>query len=563
MIKKLKTIIAAAAVFAAFAGASTIANAEDYLWLEAEEALTYGYSAQDNDAASGGSLMVLNTKTSPDESYYLSFEAEIPSDGKYDIWVLSTNTGSSNYSPMNWSINTVEGVGGEVGAKVYDHKIGLFPQTITWSKLSTEELAAGSNALNIKINEKSTGGMKQYTSAVDCIVIVPYTYMYEPDADMTRPVKIPHSFAYVELENPNNKTYFSSAESANASGGRMLFAYASTNPNDTSGSEESMEETLNYTFVVDDEKEYDIWYLGCDMAAAHLSGTKWAVDSDAVDRARSDNGNGVKILDSAGGDGGVPLYWQKLGTEVLSGGAHTLSLKYTYRNLSGSERSQFVWADCAIIVPKDWNFTPPSDESAQDKYPSCEIARFDAKYFAEEYMTGDYSQLKDNIELPSTDVIMPGGSSIRIAGGDCPVGEDGSVTRPYFDKGDLTFELPITAVKENHEGVYKIPARILALDKYYVGDINIDSPSSQVSVDLKLNISEESDITGSVMLVAAVYDENNILLSAKVTEETLDRELNTITAPLPQDENAAYVKVYVLNNRQLANKLCETKTQQW
>ena len=96
-----------------------------------------------------------------------------------------------------------------------------------------------------------------------------------------------------------------------------------------------------------------------------------------------------------------------------------------------------------------------------------------------------------------------------------------------------------------------------------MGDINIDSPSSQVSVDLKLNISEESDITGSVMLVAAVYDENNILLSAKVTEETLDRELNTITAPLPQDENAAYVKVYVLNNRQLANKLCETKTQQW
>lgn len=563
MIKKLKTIIAAAAVFAAFAGASTIANAEDYLWLEAEEALTYGYSAQDNDTASGGSLMVLNTKTSPDESYYLSFEAEIPSDGKYDIWVLSTNTGSSNYSPMNWSINTVEGVGGEVGAKVYDHKIGLFPQTITWSKLSTEELTAGSNVLNIKINEKSTGGMKQYTSAVDCIVIVPYTYMYEPDADMTRPVKIPHSFAYVELENPNNETYFSSAESANASGGRMLFAYASTNPNDTSGSEESMEETLNYMFVVDDEREYDIWYLGCDMNAAHLSRTKWAVDSDVADHDRSDNGNGVKILDSAGGDGGIPLYWQKLGTEVLSGGAHTLSLKYTYRNLSGSERSQFVWADCAIIVPKDWNFTPPADEAAKDKYPSCEIARFDAKYFAEEYMTGDYSRLKDNIELPSTDVITPGGSSIRIAGGDCPVGEDGNITRPYFDKGDLTFELPITAVKENHEGVYKIPASILALDKYYVGDINIDSPLSQVSVDLKLNISEESDITGSVMLVAAVYDENNILLSAKVTEEKLDRELKTITAQLPQEENAAYVKVYVLNSRPLVHKLCETKTQQW
>ncbi|MDD6484130.1 MAG: hypothetical protein PUF72_06095 [Clostridiales bacterium] len=563
MIKKIKTIIAAAAVFAAFAGASAIANAQDYLWLEAEDALTNGYSVEANDAASGGSLMVVNTKTSPDESYQLSFEAQIPSDGKYDIWVLATNTGSSNYSPMNWSINTGEGVGGEVGAKVYDHKIGLFNQTITWSKLSTEELAAGSNVLNIKINEKSTGGMKQYTSAVDCVVIVPYTYMYEPDANMTRPVKIPHSFAYVELENPNNKTYFSSAESAHASGGRMLFAYASTNPNDTSGSEESMEETLNYTFVVDDEKEYDIWYLGCDMTAAHLSGTKWAVDSDAVDHDRSDNGNGVKILNSAGGDGGIPLYWQKLGTEVLSGGIHTLSLKYTYRNLSGSGRSQFVWADCAIIVPKDWNFTPPADESAEDKYPSCEIARFDAKYFAEEYMKGDYSQLKDNIELPPTDVLTPGGSSIRIAGGDCPVGEDGSVERPYFDKGDLTFELPITAVKENHEGVYKIPARILALDKYYTGEIKIDRPSSQVSVDLKLNISEESDITGSVMLVAAVYDENNILLSAKVTEEALDRELKTITAQLPQYENAAYVKVYVLNNRQLADKLCETKTQQW
>lgn len=562
MIKKLKTIIAAAAVFAAFTGAATIANAEDYLWLEAEDALTYGYSEEENIAASGGSLMVLNTKTAPDESYQLSFEAEIPSDGKYDIWVLSTSTGSSNYSPMNWSINGSEGVGGEVGAEVYKHKIGLFSQAITWSKLSAEELTAGNNVLNIKINEKSTGGMKQYTSAVDCIVIVPCTYMYEPDADMTRPVKVPHSFAYVELEKPNNKTYFSSAESTHASGGRMLFAYASTNPNDTSGSEESMEETLNYTFVVDDEKEYDIWYLGSDMSAVHLSGTKWAVDSDVVDNDRSDKGNEVKILNSAGGDGGIPLFWQKLGTETLAGGAHTLSLKYTYRNLSGSERSQFVWADCAIIVPKDWNFAPPA-ETAEDKYPSCEIAKFDAKYFAEEYMTGDYSRLKDNVELPSTDVIMPGGSSIKIAGGDCPVSEDGNITRPYFDKGDLSFELPITAVKENHEGVYKVPACILALDKYYVGEIDIDRISSKVSVDLKLNISEESDITGSVMLVAAVYDADNILLNAGVTEASVDRELNTITAQLPQEENAAYVKVYVLNNRQLANKLCETKTQQW
>ena len=563
MMKGIKKIIAVAAVFAAFAGFSAIADAADYLWLEAEDALTSGFSAEENNKASGGGLMVLNTKAAPSESYWLKFEAEIPLDGKYDIWVLSTNTSSANYSPMNWSVNNSEGIGGETGVKVYEHKIGLFKQAITWTKLSAEELSAGNNILNININEKSNGGMKQYTSAVDCVVIVPHTYMFVPDADMTKPVKVPHDFAYVELEKPDNKTYFSTADSADASGGKMLFAYASTNPDDQSGSDESMDETLKYTFVVDDEKEYDIWYLGCDMAAAHLSAAKWSVDSDEVTRERSDNGNGIKILNSAGGDGGIPLYWQKLGTEVLSGGAHTLSLKYTYRNLSGSPRSQVVWADCAVIVPKDWSFTPPAEETADDKYPSCEIARFDARYFAEKYMTGDYSGLKDNITLPATNVLTPGGSSIRIGGGDCPVGEDGSISRPYFDKGDSEINLPITAVKENREGVYNIPARITALDKYYVGEINIDKPSSKVSVDLKLNTSSESELTGSAMLIAAVFDADNVLVSAAVTEKTVSRTLETAEVNIPQCENAAYIKVYVLNNRQLADKLCEVKTQQW
>ena len=52
MMKGIKKIIAVAAVFAAFAGFSAIADAADYLWLEAEDALTSGFSAEENNKAS-------------------------------------------------------------------------------------------------------------------------------------------------------------------------------------------------------------------------------------------------------------------------------------------------------------------------------------------------------------------------------------------------------------------------------------------------------------------------------------------------------------------------------
>ncbi len=541
---------------------SVSAFAQDYLWLEAENAEAVGYTIEENELASEGKLMTVNNLlTMPEnEIFSLTFDLELSSTGKYDIWAVTSDITSRNFSELNWSIGEISGKADAKQCDLYTHNMAYVDQQITWTKISSDiTINAGESKLVFSINSKAPGGPRTYMSAIDCVVIVPAEVKYVPDESMQRPRKRPHRFALIEMESPDNETFIGSIDTSFASGDKLLYAYDIPSPD---GSDE---ETLYYSFMLDDDDEYDLWYLGAEMNVMHLSGTQWSVDDQEVNKLAAEPHNGVIIMNTVGAVNNLPIYWQKLGTETLSSGLHTLNIKYTYRALQGAERKHVIWADCVIVVPKSWNFTPPSNQDAQDRYPKYEIARLDARYFAEQYMHDDYTNIQENIILPDVNVLTPGGSKILgIGAEDCPVNTNGEVTRPYFDEGDMTFNLPVNAENEGVVSSYSVPASIKALEKYNVGEIKVDGELSEtitVSVDVKLNTSQESDLTGSAFMIAALFDKNDTLIATGIKESNVTREITTLETTVSNTDkvDGVYLKVYLLNNRTLANKLCETK----
>ena len=537
---------------------ATVVYASEYIWLEAEDGIVSGYTVEENTSASGGSIAVIHSDTEPEnDKYSISFDINTQG-GSYDIWALTNSPSLKNFSKYNWSIGDVSGTGGEKCEDVYKHKLALINQNITWTKLaSAVEIASGENTFEINISERAQSSPKRYTSAVDCIVIVSTEYGYDPGADIILPEKLPARFAWIEMENPDNETFIGKVSSSNAGGGKMLYLYDGKSPDG------EMTEELNYSFNLDDSGDYEIWYLGAETNVAHLSTVLWSVNDGEVSK-KAEKKHGVKIMDSPGA-ASLPIYWHKLGEEALEAGANRLNISYTYRNLTGSVRSHVIWGDCVAIVPKEWGFTPPGDSGASDRFADFEVARLDAKYFVEKYITEEFDSVTDDIILPDTDVLTPGGSKITGYGSDSlPIDGTGAVTRPYFDKGDISFIFPVNAENNGCSSYYGIPVTVKAFEKYNIGEIKVTgslSDEMSASADVYLNVSDESEITGSAMLICALYDSDDTLISIATDESDVTREKKTFTATVINAEKTedVYLKVYLLNNRQLANKLCETK----
>lgn len=575
--------IAGLVIFIALAAFPTIIYAQDdYCWVEAEDAvLNNGFEFVDNDYASNKKLATIY-QTVPGE-YELDLEFNIPNKGEYDIWVLSCTGTSTAVSKFKWRVNDNEpkqySSTGEVNNIVYKNSIQIeigsiqqqIEQNIQWNRVAQGGiLNKGRNTFSYIIDTKSVTGTRSYISMIDCLVIVPSDYEWQPGTDINRPEAPPRDFAWIEMEEFKNEgTSFREVLAPDASGGAMLYAYNIVN--------ETGEEYFDYSFFVDSDGDYDLWYLGCetDAAATHLSGMWWNIDekvdiSDDKQRNNTPKGNNITIMNSAGEDTSIPIYWQKLGTKNLESGEHTLNIAYAYRTLAGAEGAFVTWADCIVVIPAEYGWVPPQDETAVDKIPCYDKARLDGKYIKKEYFSGDYSKVLENITLPQNPM-TPGGSKVSFSSESDVMDDAGNVTRPYFTGNDTEFNFNIVTNYESAEVNTPVQMTVLKYPKYSVSEFGIYDESGKTADTLnknmtytakagvKINAAPDSAEKGSAVIIMALYDEKGALKAISMGLEKVTMEETIVETSLDTgEEDGRVLKVYLLNNFTLANQLSNT-----
>lgn len=570
LLKRILSVVMCTALI----GALPIVNASassGYYWLEAEDAqVSDGFEIKENAKASGGRVVTLfQTKASESGSYNVGFSFENEAEGNYDIWFLCGKGTSKNLSKIKYCLNDGDiqnaASTGEQNPVVYTQTI-VASEDVMWNRFLKEvSLPEGTNTIDFIIDQKAAMGSKSYMNLIDAVVVVPSGWGWNPSASLDPPEKMPARFAWIELEEPDCETELSTVTSKSASNGSMLYAY-DTRPVDDDGHSEE----IYYSFEIDTNGEYDIWYLGCgtNSSAAHLSGMYWDIDSSpevSKDYRNENPQTGPTIINSAGSTSAIPIYWQKLGTKTLEEGSHKLNLTYAYRTLSGSKRAFMIWADCAMIIPSEWNWTPP--ETAADVVrPAYTAGMMAGEYIAEKYFSGDYSAVVSDITVPQS----PKNPIEAVIGFESEneniIDNTGKVQRPYFTDSDETVRVNITAEYGGEKAYYPLDMTVKKLDKYTVSDISVSSdalsPSQTVtaSVNAKLNVEDGSEVTGTASMLMLLYDAKGALCDIVMEQSEI---LNTDTdvsanMTLPENVTGYTLKVYLLNGLNMANRLADT-----
>lgn len=569
--KKTLSLFLTVMLLCAVFGQTTVNAENDYLWLEAEDAVFNGFSETENENASDGKLLSIYEKNSPEIEYSAVVSLDVQNNGKYDIWVLASSPTSNNVSTYKWRINDTEAVAynstDEQVIPVYTQAAGAKSYDVSWSRPAKNvTLSEGENTFTFSIDEKASSGMRRYLAFFDCIVAVPSAWEWQPDETLDKPVAVPAEYAWIELENPSNDTIFQTGITELASGGEILAAYGLSTGNDEGVA------VVNYDFKVDNDTEYDIWYLGCTTGVAHLSTMKWDMDSDdpektAVKHNVVQETDNPTILKSTNAGDKFDLYWQKMGAKKLSGGNHTLNLVYYNRSMS---KAVFTWADCVAVVPSSWNWQP--GEYADGIHPSYDIAYLDAEFVYRQYFNEDYSAVTENISIPEGKIKTAGKSTITFNSEDENIiSNNGEVRRPFFDEGTKSVNFNICASAGDKTVVYPVPITVPKQEKYAISDFKLTNSENinatnliggetlTASVDMALNTSENSDISGSASLIAVLYDENGVLEKAVAfeTEITNIKKNVKVDLTLPDTVSGRSLKVFLLNNIKSGNMLAD------
>lgn len=564
-----KVVLFFSLIIATIVGTISVYAAEEYIWIEAESvSFDMEYRVEDNIHASGDSVITLFTKEAPENGgYKIDFMTDVSCEGKYDIWILSTSLDSGNYSKLLWNLNDGEKTeyikNGEEKPIAYKHKAAYVEQDICWSRLVRGvDLAQGQNTVSICAEEPAKLGSKSYFTIIDCLVIVPNNYSWQPQGNIDRPEKPAQKFALIELENPTSGTRLETVNSDSASGGKMLYSYGRI-----FNEGEDTVERLSYSFGIDEDADYDIWYLGCagNSGTWHLSGVFWGIDNylpsveGIKDRDENAQENSLTIMNSTGATSEIPLYWHKLGTETLTAGGHSLNLAYIYRELG---KDMTLWADCVLVVPTEWEWTPPTEDN-EEKLPAYSIGKLDGRYIAEKYFNGDYSTLTENIALPTEALNTPAKSVISFESDNIDLlSETGEVKRPYYNQENANVNFMIAASRDGKKAVYNIPMTILRYAKYQCRDFRAFKTNGTITAEvyLKLMAAPDSDEIGSADIIIAYYNDNGILQRIQQRSCQVGTEETLFAVDLKVPEKSGYAKVFIINNTDIGKRLTDTFT---
>ncbi len=563
------------------------AAAEDsagYYWLEAEEAACSAeYQLVENKEASGGKLMGVYETKNGEYSVEFQFENEKP--GAYDIWFLSGKGTLRKISKFKWSVNDSAPAefpsGNPVSENaVYSEYFNENDCDIYWNKIAARTtLSEGSNSVKFIVSAKTALntelGEKAFFNMIDAAVVVPSDWKWIPDglAKPEKPEKIDQDFIWIEAEEPDQPSKLLSASSnGDASGSKVLYA-SNVEPADN-----IMQETLGYSFTVDKAASYDIWYLGIQTNVAHLSNMKWGIDQREPETSNSvnpsDDNPTCYIANVAGGD--FPVYWQKMDTQNLAAGDHTLYLQFICRNLPNASRAYVVVADSVMMVPADLGWNPNEQNLAPSKTKGELAARVFAKQHAD-YFNGDFSEITENLSLPETSGYKNQLDAVISYSADSfenreVIFPDGTVERPYATaEGDAKINLYINATyrdDQNKEqtGSVAIPVTVKKWNKYEVTepialDQTIIAGGTTVTANAGVHIHVGGADSGRAVLVMVLYDAAGRVQQMSMGEASGNGKMNvTANMQLPENVSGMSMKVYLINGFEHANRLANSLT---
>lgn len=153
------------------------------LWLEAETdaKLSGNYKiTTGNTASSGGGLIIADTDDTSVENKAV-FTFDIPVEGNFDIWVLSTLGNADYVSRYLYSIDGAEAESNANAALESVYTTSDIRQVpVYWTKLTNTDFTGGEHTLTFCANEMRTFGGFIY-HALDSVVIVPSEWSWQPN----------------------------------------------------------------------------------------------------------------------------------------------------------------------------------------------------------------------------------------------------------------------------------------------------------------------------------------------------------------------------------------------
>ncbi len=270
------------------------------------------------------------------------YNINLQNSGEYDIWI----DGVSNYSlfvKFNWGISYQldsgkEHVNRATSVKATDGYMGAVETG--WMKIGTESISAGEHSLTFKA---VVCGSNQYVAAIKHLAVVPRDWGWTPNISDT-PQRV---------EASNNDIIWIEAETVASANIDFDEKASQQTVVSIAGGTDTFKG--DYDVNIDKAGEYEVYVLGTPFDADYLSSYKFGIDTEEDNLQTVSSASGA--LTYMGnwqyafqhGGAAIPFYWQKLTSQELSEGKHTLSFKCDTERAAGGI---YFGLDLIAVVPK-------------------------------------------------------------------------------------------------------------------------------------------------------------------------------------------------------------------
>lgn len=545
-----------------------VPNEDGALLMEAEKGSMSGtMTATDLDKASGGAYAAVKS-TGTVGSTTMGFATE--EDETYDVWAaIATNA-------VNW-------LGGYVftldDQEIYNSCLSGVPtsnpdlygetvvlhtgnssgsaSTVRWVKVGHRQSVSGGSH-TITASTRAGTGAPNTTGLIDCIALIPSSWSWTGSDKLELPENpenlpeegeeglITTEWFDIEVENGTSEDTIKTGTTA----GRT---YMFTSQGGVAGAK-----TTTSTFTTQEAKTYDIWaVVGTHSAGGNLCSYTFTLDGTAFNSISAGNYDAANALytgPTVAAGHTVTMVWAKVASNVeLPAGDHSLFAEITKAPLNSNK---FGAIDVVSFIPSEWGLSETTPLGLQL-----------AKAVKNEYFSGDYTAVTENLVLPEEIPTIAGITIGYESDNASVIANDGTVTRPYFNTEDANVNFNVVASFADSTQKATVPMTVLKNTKYTVADfVSTESLTEgstfTASADVNVNAAADSGITGQAALIVALYNADGSLAAIAMDADIVTSEATTFEAGLTVPAGVSSAKVYIVNGLGMANQLAETITVQ-
>lgn len=353
---------------------------------------------------------------------------------------------------------------------------------------------------------------------------------------------------WLEAENEDATSNWTSTTGLSGASGGTAITIRNVSP---TGSENYH---LDYTFVVTQECEYDIWVVSTRPNIDWVSDFKYSVDgSDAVFTdnsgtkigyvgvsSRSDY-NPAGLFGTYSGLGNADLTWNPITTANFSAGNHTVSILPVQRVTGGG----YIWAfDCIVMVPSAYNWKPIEEAAKLNVdwvYAACDI----------EAIKADIANgVTESYTFPSTGAY---GSTLTYTSGNTDyITDAGVVTQPLNGSSSVEVTMNVTAVSMGATFTAEIPVVVKPLGSYSTKNFGLTGSITggstvTATAEVRNNVAGTSS---NATLLAVVKNAEGAVVTIAMDSVELTDTYSPLSADitLPADATGLNVHLYLWDN---------------